>query len=77
MIEKVLYNPTTAETEYTREEVEFMTAVSTYVARNGRPFPTLRELYHVALSLGYRRVAAASAPPRFAREPGRPSKEGQ
>ena len=44
--------------DYSDEEREFLMAMERYKRRQGRPFPTWREVLHVAHRLGYRRVAA-------------------
>ncbi len=45
--------------EMTRQEVEFLLAVSAYQRRYGRRYPTWREILHVLRCLGYRKVAEA------------------
>jgi hypothetical protein len=60
-----LYNPSTSDVEYTDEEAEFLRALNQYKQLNHRPCPTYREVLAVAVSLGYRRVASATTPPRF------------
>lgn len=48
-------HPTTSEiVDYTREELEFMSAIQAFKARTGRQFPTWREVLSVTHSLGYR-----------------------
>jgi hypothetical protein len=53
--------------DYTADEWEFIRAVAAYQKRFGRRYPTWREVLHVALCLGYRKVAAPvpidAAPP--------------
>ena len=44
--------------DYTADEWEFIRAVAAYQKRFGRRYPTWREVLHVALCLGYRKVAA-------------------
>jgi len=51
--------------DFTDDEREFLVAVEGYKRRHRRPFPTWREVLHVAHCLGYRRVAER-------REPGSP-----
>lgn len=53
------------ETVYTDEERDFILAVERYQRVNRRPFPTFREVLYVALSLGYRKVAEPTEPPKF------------
>jgi hypothetical protein len=48
--------------DYSDEEREFLVAIESYKRRNRRPFPTWREVLHVAHCLGYRKVAAPSNP---------------
>jgi hypothetical protein len=43
--------------DYSDEEREFLTAIESYKRHRRRPFPTWREVLHVAHCLGYRRVA--------------------
>jgi hypothetical protein len=48
--------------DYTDDERAFLVAIEGYKRRNRRPFPTWREVLHVAHCLGYRRVAEARPP---------------
>jgi len=48
--------------DYSDEERAFLVAIERYKRRNRRPFPTWREVLHVAHCLGYRRVAEARVP---------------
>lgn len=50
--------------DYTPDEVEFLRAMDGYKSQMGRPFPTWREVLAVLQSLGYRKVAEATAMPR-------------
>ncbi|MBA4065484.1 MAG: hypothetical protein C0501_17570 [Isosphaera sp.] len=43
--------------EMTRDEWEFLLAMSGFQKRTGRRYPTWREVLHVARCLGYRKVA--------------------
>ena len=43
--------------DYSDEERAFLVAMERYKRRNGRPFPTCREVLYVLRSLGYRKVA--------------------
>lgn len=56
-------DPTTCERDYNDEEIEFMKAMDQYKRANRRPFPTWSEVLEVLRSLGYRRVAEATALP--------------
>ena len=51
--------------EYSPEEAEFLAAMDRYKRVNQRPYPTWREVLAVVRSLGYRRVEAADALPRY------------
>jgi len=42
--------------DYSTDEAAFIMAMERYKRERKRPFPTWREVLHVALSLGYRRV---------------------
>ncbi len=42
--------------DYTREEIDFMMAMSEYIRRTGRKFPDPCEVLAVAHALGYRKV---------------------
>lgn len=46
-------HPTTAEMDYSEEEIEFMFAVQAFKDRSGRHFPTLSEMLNVIRGLGY------------------------
>ena len=65
-----LIDPTTCERDYNLDETEFMKAMDRYKRENRRPFPTWSEVLEVLYSLGYRRVAEATALPGGKREPG-------
>jgi hypothetical protein len=52
-------DPTTCEREYTKAEMEFMTAMNEYKRRSGRMFPTWSEVLEVLQSLGYEKVEAS------------------
>src|SRR5207249_10231450 len=56
-------DPTTCERDYSDEEIVFMKAMDLYKRANRRPFPTWSEVLEVLRSLGYRRVAEATALP--------------
>src|SRR6266545_4102680 len=56
-------DPTTCERDYSDEEIAFMKAMDLYKRANRRPFPTWSEVLEVLRSLGYRRVAEATALP--------------
>jgi hypothetical protein len=56
-------DPTTCERDYTDEEIVFMRAMDQYKRDNRRPFPTWSEVLEVLFSLGYRKVAEATALP--------------
>jgi hypothetical protein len=56
-------DPTTCERDYNDDEIEFMRAMDQYKRDNRRPFPTWSEVLEVLTSLGYRRVAEATALP--------------
>jgi hypothetical protein len=58
-----LIDPTTCERDYTDDEIEFMKAMDQYKRDNRRPFPTWSEVLEVLISLGYRKVAAATTMP--------------
>jgi hypothetical protein len=58
-----LIDPTTCERDYSDDETEFMKAMDRYKRENRRPFPTWSEVLEVLRSLGYRRVAEATALP--------------
>ena len=53
-------NETYPGADITTEQWEFMQAIENYKRRFHRRFPTWREVLHVALCLGYRRVAKAT-----------------
>lgn len=40
---------------YSSEELEFLKAMMEYQSRTGKRFPTFTEIFHVLLSLGYRK----------------------
>src|SRR5438477_440032 len=65
-------DPTTCERDYTDEEIIFMKAMDQYKRDNRRPFPTWSEVLEVLHSLGYRKVADATALPGL--QPTRPSR---
>jgi hypothetical protein len=48
--------------DYSDDEREFLVAIEKYKRRHRRPFPTWREVLHVAHCLGYRRVAERREP---------------
>jgi hypothetical protein len=52
-------DPTTCEREYTKAEMEFMTAMNEYKRRSGRMFPTWSEVLEVLQGLGYEKVEAS------------------
>jgi hypothetical protein len=56
-------DPTTCERDYTDDEIQFMKAMDQYKRDNRRPFPTWSEVLEVLRSMGYRRVAEATALP--------------
>ena len=56
-------DPTTCERDYNDAEIEFMQAMDQYKRDNRRPFPTWSEVLEVLHSLGYRKVAEATALP--------------
>ena len=51
------YSETFAGGDYTPEEWEFIRAVAAYQKRWNRRYPSWREVFHIALALGYRKVA--------------------
>jgi hypothetical protein len=61
---RLVAGPDTALTgsDYTDEERAFLVAIERYKRRHRRPFPTWREVLHVAHCLGYRRVAELRPP---------------
>ncbi len=59
-------DPTTCEKEYSDDEIIFMKAMDQYKRANRRPFPTWSEVLEVLVSLGYRKVEAATALPGHA-----------
>ena len=54
---KRLVDPTTCERDYSREELEFMQAMTAYKHSSGRMFPTWSEVLEVLVNLGYQKVA--------------------
>lgn len=46
-------HPTTSNTEYTREELEFHAAIEVWKNQTGRRFPTWSEVLRVVQALGY------------------------
>lgn len=54
-------DPTTFEKQYTRDELEFMSAMQKFKVQSGKSFPTYREVLMVAVSLGYRRALEEDA----------------
>ncbi len=46
-------DPATCERDYSRDEVEFMNALSEYKRVSGRMFPTCSEILEVLRRLGY------------------------
>jgi hypothetical protein len=56
-------DPTMCEKDYSDDEIIFMKAMDLYKRANRRPFPTWSEVLEVLVSLGYRKVAAATALP--------------
>ena len=59
-------DPTTCEREYTKAEMEFMTAMNEYKRRSGRMFPTWSEVLEVLKSLGYEKAGCAGTHPSSA-----------
>lgn len=43
-------------TDYSAAELEWMMAVDSYKRENGRPFPTLCEMFLIFSRLGYKKV---------------------
>jgi hypothetical protein len=64
-------DPTTCERDYNDEEITFMKAMDQYKRDNRRPFPTWSEVLEVLYSLGYRKVADATALPGLSPSEGR------
>src|SRR5437870_10602443 len=64
-------DPTTCERDYDDEEIIFMKAMDQYKRDNRRPFPTWSEVLEVLYSLGYRKVADATALPGLSPSEGR------
>ena len=64
-------DPTTCERDYNDEEIIFMKAMDQYKRDNRRPFPTWSEVLEVLYSLGYRKVADATALPGLSPGEGR------
>ena len=64
-------DPTTCERDYNDEEIIFMKAMDQYKRDNRRPFPTWSEVLEVLYSLGYRKVADATALPGLSPAEGR------
>src|SRR5213593_4008039 len=62
-------DPTTCERDYNDEEIAFMKAMDQYKRANRRPFPTWSEVLEVLRSLGYRKVAEATALPGLPLQP--------
>ena len=62
-------DPTTCERDYSIDEIEFMKAMDQYKRANRRPFPTWSEVLEVLRSLGYRKVATATALPGVPPQP--------
>jgi hypothetical protein len=54
-------DPTTFEKQYTKDEMEFMTAMQAFKIRTGKAFPTHCEVLEVARSLGYRRLVSTDS----------------
>ena len=48
--------------DYTDDERLFLMAMERYKRERRRPYPTWREVLHVLLSLGYRKVAEPRPP---------------
>lgn len=48
--------PSTSEKTYSDDELEFLKAMDSYIARTGRKFPMYSEILGVLISLGYRKV---------------------
>ena len=48
--------------DYTDDERVFLMAMERYKRERRRPYPTWREVLHVLLSLGYRKVAEPRPP---------------
>jgi hypothetical protein len=51
-------DPTTFEKQYTKDEIEFMTAMQEFKNRTGKAFPSHSEVLQVARSIGYARPAS-------------------
>lgn len=68
-------DPTTFERQYSDDEVEFMNAIQRFKVQSGRSYPTYGEVLEVAQKLGYRKVDAASSPPRSVGESCTPDPE--
>ncbi len=62
-------DPTTSERDYSREEIEFMSAMQEYKRRSGRMFPTWSEVLEVLHDLGYERPESVEAPSAFDTHP--------
>lgn len=58
-------DPTTSERDYSRDEIEFMTAMQEYKRRSGRMFPTWSEVLEVLHDLGYQKPEAVDASSAF------------
>lgn len=54
--------------DYGEEQIQFLRAIDAYKRDNRRPFPAWDEVLAVAISLGYRKVAATEPPPVFRAE---------
>ena len=52
-------DPTTAERDYTHDEMEFMLAMHDYKVRTGHSFPSCREILGVVRALGYTKAESA------------------
>ncbi len=65
-----LIDPTTCERDYNDDETDFMKAMDRYKRENRRPFPTWSEVLEVLHSMGYRKVAEATALPTGKKESG-------
>ena len=49
-------DPTTCESDYSNDEIEFMHALDAYKRASGRMFPTCSEILEVLRDLGYARI---------------------
>jgi hypothetical protein len=67
-------DPTTFEKQYTKDEMEFMTAMQHFKIRTGKAFPSHSEVLQVARSLGYQRLDTFVSPdgPEYEDSPDEP-----